>query len=51
MKESMFGKEQQRTFFEWTAKSNARLESLMGTDIEPRREYLFNKVDFSNITE
>lgn len=51
MKESMFGGKQQRTFFEWTATSKARLESLMGTDIEPRREYLFNKVDFSTITE
>jgi len=51
MKESMFSNKQSKTWFEWTATSNMRLASLMGTDIEPRRDYLFNKVDFSTITE
>lgn len=27
------------------------LEQLMGEDVEPRREYVFNKIDFSEIRE
>jgi hypothetical protein len=27
------------------------LEELMGVDVEPRREFVFNKIDFSEVRE
>ena len=27
------------------------LESLMGEDVEPRKNFLFNKIDFSEVKE
>ena len=27
------------------------LESLMGVDVEPRRKYVFNEIDFSEVRE
>ena len=27
------------------------LEELMGSDVEPRKEFIFNKIDFSEIRE
>lgn len=49
---SMFTKEFQRMDkIEFDSESIHLLESLMGEDVEPRREFLFNKVDFSTLHE
>lgn len=50
-KVSMFGEGQRLTKFEWNEETDEVLRALMGTDIEPRKDFLFNKVDFSTITE
>ena len=34
-----------------TPESNMILEELMGDSVEPRREFIFNKIDFSEIRE
>ena len=51
VKATMFGPSQHMTEFKWTAETDELLRQLMGTDIEPRRDFLFNKVDFSTIVE
>ena len=51
VKETMFGPNQHMTEFKWTAETDELLRQFMGTDIEPRRDFLFNKVDFSTIVE
>lgn len=51
VKETMFGSNQHMTEFKWTAETDELLRQFMGTDIEPRRDFLFNKVDFSTIVE
>ena len=51
VKETMFGPNQHMTQFNWDAETDALLRQFMGTDIEPRRDFLFNKVDFSTIVE
>jgi len=50
-KESMFGINQRRTYFTWDNEADKQLKLLMGESAEPRREFLFNRVDFSRITE
>lgn len=52
VEESLFGKYkywEQLKPISWTNFSKL-IENLMGKDVEVRREYLFNKVDFNNIT-
>lgn len=49
--ESLFGEKQRRTYFSWNKESDKQLKLLMGESAEPRREFLFNNVDFSRITE
>lgn len=51
VKESMFGENQRLTSFTWDDESDQTLRALMGTAVEPRREFLFNEVDFSKIVE
>ena len=51
VKDSLFGPQQHLTSFNWSADSDTLLRQFMGDDIEFRREFLFNKVDFSKITE
>ena len=51
VKETMFGPNQHMTEFKWTPETDELLRQFMGTDIEPRRDFLFNKVDFSTIVE
>ena len=51
MKAAMFGDNQRLIKFNWDNESDELLRSLMGEDVEPRREFLFNKVDFSKIME
>ena len=51
IKETMFGANQHMTKFIWDEGSNELLHKFMGTDIEPRKEFLFNEVDFSNVVE
>ena len=50
-KESMFGIEQRLIPFKWNGETDVFLRELMGSDIEPRKNYLFNHVDFSTIIE
>ncbi len=49
--ESLFGPKQRRTYFTWDKESDTQLKQLMGEDANPRKEFLFNNVDFSRITE
>lgn len=52
VEEALFGKYkfwEQLKPASW-AKFSKLIEDLMGKDVEARREYLFNKVDFSRIT-
>ena len=51
-KNSMFSSEFQRMdIMEINEESKKLLESLMGEDIEPRRHFLFNNVDFTEVRE
>ena len=49
---SMFDPNYQRLdVLEYTNEAMDLLYSLMGEEVEPRREFLMNKVDFSEIRE
>lgn len=51
-RESMFDKDQQRLDkLEWSADALILLEELMGSDVQPRTDFIFKNVDFSTITE
>ena len=49
--ESMFGEFQRMDKLEADDESIYFLESLMGVDVEPRRKYVFNEIDFSEVRE
>ena len=52
MRRSMFSKEFQRLdVFEWSEEGMNLLYGLMGEDVEPRREFVMNKIDFSEVME
>lgn len=48
---SMFGENQRMDVLEPTEKAIYLLEDLMGKDVEPRTEFIFKNVDFSEIRE
>ena len=48
---SMFGENQRMDVIEPTPEAIALLEDLMGIDVEPRREFIFENVDFSEVKE
>ena len=51
-KESMFDPRYQRLdILDYSEEAMKTLEDLMGTDVENRRDFIFNNVDFSTITE
>ena len=51
-RKSMFSPEFQRMeVFKHDSESRALLEELMGKDVDPRRDFIFNNVDFSTIHE
>ena len=51
-RESMFTDEFQRMdIMEYTPEAMELLEQLMGEAVEPRREFIFNNVDFSEVAE
>jgi hypothetical protein len=48
----MFTDEYQRMdVLEWSPDAIDLLEQLMGEDIEPRRQFVFNEIDFSEVRE
>ena len=50
--QSMFSSEYQRMdTMEMNEEAAKLLESLMGEDVEPRKDFLFNKIDFSEVKE
>lgn len=49
--ESMFGEFQRMDRLEMDEASAQLLEELMGVDIEPRRDFVFNHIDFSSVRE
>ena len=49
--ESMFGEYQRMDVLEVDEDAKVLLEDLMGVDVEPRREFVFNEIDFSEIRE
>lgn len=49
--ESMFGEFQRMDRLEMDEASAQLLEALMGVDIEPRRDFVFNHIDFSSVRE
>lgn len=51
MKESMFGSAKRLTKYEWNEEVAQILTDLMATDVEPRRMFLFNEIDFSKVVE
>lgn len=51
IKGSMFGINQRLVNFPWDETSDFLLRQLMGSEVAPRREFLFNEVDFSKIVE
>ena len=51
VKESLFSANQHMVPFTWDEDADILLRQFMGEDIEFRREFLFNRVDFSKITE
>lgn len=49
---SMFTNEYQRLdVLEWSPDAIQLLEQLMGEDVEPRRQFVFNEIDFSSVRE
>lgn len=49
---SMFSKEYQRLeVLEWEEEAMNLLVNLMGPDVDPRREFIMNEVDFSEVRE
>ena len=49
---SMFTDEYQRMdVLEWSPDAIQLLEQLMGEDVEPRRQFVFNEIDFSQVRE
>lgn len=50
-KRSLFGKQQRLEQLIADKESLTLLEELMGEDVEPRREFVFNKIDFSEVRE
>lgn len=48
---SMFGENQRMDVIEPTPEAIGLLEDLMGVDVEPRREFIFKNVDFSEVRE
>ena len=49
---SMFSDEYQRMdVVEWNENAVNLLYDLMGEDVEPRRQFIFDKVDFSEVAE
>ena len=49
---SMFSEEYQRMEkIEWSEEGTELLQALMGEDVKPRKEFIFNKIDFSTIQE
>ena len=51
MKESMFSDQQRLEVLEYSEEGVESLERLMGEDVEPRKEFIFNKIDFSKYTD
>lgn len=51
MKESMFSDKQRLEVLEYSEEGVESLEKLMGEDVEPRKEFIFNKIDFSKYTD
>lgn len=51
VRDSLFGKNQRLTPFNWTVDADILLNQLMGEDSDFRRDYLFKKVDFTTIAE
>ena len=49
--QSMFGEHQRMDVLEIDNETEILLEQLMGEDVEPRRDFVFNKIDFSRIRE
>lgn len=50
-KASMFGENQRMDVMEWDANAISLLYDLMGGDVEPRKKFIMNKVDFSKVRE
>jgi DNA gyrase/topoisomerase IV subunit B len=50
-KNSMFGENQKMDILEATPEAIGLLEDLMGINVEPRREFIFENVDFSEVRE
>lgn len=48
---SMFGENQRMDVMEWNEDAIDLLYDLMGVDVEPRRKFIFNNVDFSKVRE
>ena len=49
---SMFSEEYQRLdVMEWSEEAINLLYDLMGEDVQPRKDYIFNKIDFSKVRE
>ena len=52
IKDSMFNPKNQRLdVLEYDSEAINLLNDLMGEDIEPRKDFVFNKIDFSEIRE
>lgn len=50
-KRSMFGENQRLDILEPTPEAIELLEQLMGEEVNPRKDFIFNNVDFSEIKE
>lgn len=50
-KNSMFGENQRMDILEATPEAIILLEKLMGKDVSPRSDFIFQNVDFSQIRE
>ena len=48
---SMFGDYQRMDLLEPSEESISLLEDLMGEDVQPRRDFIFKNIDFSEVRE
>ena len=51
MRNTIFSASSQQFKFVWSSEARKVLETIMGPDVDARKEFVFNKIDFSEVAE
>lgn len=51
LRDAVFNSEEAHEIFEYSPEAMEALEALMGADVEPKKEFVFNNIDFSKYGE